>query len=265
MEYADEPRLIFTPLTENDYCDLYELEMGAFSDDAVFYSQRLPCTGTVLELGCGTGRLTRLLAGKCRHITGIDISAEMLSKARQKIDLNISYYQMDMTEISFAQCFDAIVIPYNTLNMLGAPAKIERCLALCRKHLYPAGSLLLQLYHPLPATIDRQEKIFQFTILQDGCDGKIIKETLKSYDSEHATLLLEERYRVRPAGARRRNRDLRHCLSFYAPDLTGWKKLLQAAGFCITESAGAYDGTPFAPQRDTTLLLRASPAYISCP
>ncbi|MFN2354567.1 MAG: class I SAM-dependent methyltransferase [Desulfopila sp.] len=260
MEYADEPRLIFTPLTENDYCDFYELEMGAFSDDAVFYSQRLPDNGKVLELGCGTGRLTRLLAAKCRHITGIDISAGMLDKAQQKPGADISYHQMDMTEISFAECFNAIIIPYNTLNMLGDPAKIQKCLALCRKHLCPAGSLLLQLYHPHPTTVAGKEKIFQFTILEDDSGGKIIKETLKSYDREHATLQLEERYRVRPAGGNPHNRDLRHCLSFYAPELTDWKKLLQAAGFCITESAGAYDGTPFAPQRDTTLLLAASPA-----
>lgn len=259
MEYADEPRLTFTPLAENDYCDFYELEMGAFSDDAVFYTHRLRSNGNVLELGCGTGRLTRLLAGKCGHITGIDISAGMLGKAQQRPRANISYHQMDMTEISFDECFDAIVIPYNTLNMLEDPAKIQKCLALCRKHLCPAGSLLLQLYHPHPTTVASKEKLFQFTILEDGNGGKIIKETLKSYDSEHTTLLLEERYRVRPAGVSRRNRDLRHYLSFYAPEPAGWKKLLQTAGFYIVESAGAYAGTPFVPQRDTTLLLTAFP------
>lgn len=265
MEYADEPRLIFTPLSESDYCDFYELEMEAFSDDAVFYSNRLHSNGNVLELGCGSGRLTRLLAAKCDHITGIDISAVMIDKALRTPLANVSYHQMDMTdrdlrEISFDKYFDTIVIPYNTLNLLGDPKKILKCLALCHKHLSPSGNILLQLYHPNPATVTSREKIFQFAIFDDGCGGKIIKETLKSYDKEHATMLLEERYRVRPAGASPRNRDLRHYLSFYTPHLTDWKELLQAAGFCITESAGAYDGTPFTPERDTTLMLAASPA-----
>ncbi len=185
MEYADEPRRIFTPLSESDYCDFYVLEMEAFDDDAVFYSHRLHDNGNVLELGCGTGRLTRLLAGKCRHITGIDISAKMIDKALRTPLANVSYHQMDMTdmtdmtdvgmrEISFDKCFDTIVIPYNTLNLLGDPKIILKCLALCRKHLSSSGNLLLQLYHPCPATVACRDKIFQFAIFDDGCDCKII-------------------------------------------------------------------------------------------
>lgn len=263
MEYADEPRLTFTPLTEKDYSDFYELEMASFNDDAVFYSHRLHSNGNVLELGCGTGRLTRLLAANCRHIIGIDISARMIDKALRTPLANVSYHRADMTNmrgISFDKCFDTIVIPYNTLNLLGDPKKILQCLALCHKHLPSSGNLLLQLYHPPPAIVASREKIFQFAIFEDGYGGKIVKETLKSYDKEHATVLLEERYRVRPAGVNAPNRDLRHFLSLYSPELTDWEKLLQAAGFCITESAGAYDGTPFTPEHNTTLMLAASPA-----
>ena len=42
--------------------------------------------GLVCELGCGTGRMTELLAGEGYDMTGIDVSEEMLQKALEKRD-----------------------------------------------------------------------------------------------------------------------------------------------------------------------------------
>src|SRR3954447_17491295 len=40
-------------------------------------------TDTVLDLGCGLGRLTRVLAGRARQVVALDVSAEMLARARE--------------------------------------------------------------------------------------------------------------------------------------------------------------------------------------
>src|SRR3954451_4628644 len=40
-------------------------------------------TDTVLDLGCGLGRLTRVLAGRARHVVALDVSAEMLARAQE--------------------------------------------------------------------------------------------------------------------------------------------------------------------------------------
>jgi SAM-dependent methyltransferase len=40
-------------------------------------------TDTVVEIGCGVGRLTRALAARAAHVTALDVSAEMLSRARE--------------------------------------------------------------------------------------------------------------------------------------------------------------------------------------
>lgn len=37
---------------------------------------------TILDVGCGVGRLTRVLAGRARHVVAVDVSAEMLERAR---------------------------------------------------------------------------------------------------------------------------------------------------------------------------------------
>lgn len=259
MEYADEPRLIFSPLNEHDYCKFYNLEMADYVDDVPFYTALFDDEDQVLELGCGTGRLTRILALSCKHITGVDRSIEMLEIAESNPLSNVTYMLMDMLDISFSISFDVIIIPYNTINLLGEKALIEKCLQLCSRHLKENGTLAIQAYHPDIATkkTSEAEKQFQFAIFDDHLGGRIIKETLKWFDKSSATLNLEERYRVRPAGGGKGNRDLRHTLKLYTPEGRYWKTLLQESGFSIKQTLGNSAGKPFHADTDTTLFIHA--------
>ena len=266
MEYADEPRLHFSPLTGQEYCDFYCLEMQDYSADLPFYRALLHPDDRILELGCGNGRLTRLLAPLCRQITGIDISGPMLRQAKNTTSTatthlaNIVYEQKDMLDFSFPSGFDVIIIPYNTLNLLGEEDKVKKCLQLCQKHLAPEGHLGLQLYHPdanVLATAHSQ-KLFQFIIMDDGAGGKVIKETLKSYHPPSSTLKLEERYRVRPGSGVESYRNLSHTCSLYAPQLPTWVKLFSACGLTISKCAGSPGGEPFRSETETTLFIKAT-------
>lgn len=64
-----------------------------------------------LEIGCGTGKNTNWLATKTKHITAIDLSNEMLAKAKEKIKAdNVDFIQADITkEWNFAnKSFDLV-------------------------------------------------------------------------------------------------------------------------------------------------------------
>jgi ubiquinone/menaquinone biosynthesis C-methylase UbiE len=53
----------------------------------------------VLEMGCGTGKNTEWLITKARHLTGVDFSAQMLARARQKIAADTAEFQQaDMNQ-----------------------------------------------------------------------------------------------------------------------------------------------------------------------
>jgi demethylmenaquinone methyltransferase/2-methoxy-6-polyprenyl-1,4-benzoquinol methylase len=57
----------------------------------------LPVTGDVLELACGTGHWTPLLAGRARSVTAIDAAPEVLALARQRVaDLPVELIQADV-------------------------------------------------------------------------------------------------------------------------------------------------------------------------
>jgi trans-aconitate methyltransferase len=61
----------------------------------------------ILDLGCGTGDLTKEIFLAGAHVIGIDSSAEMIAKAKAKFP-EIDFYQMDAREIKFDTQFDAI-------------------------------------------------------------------------------------------------------------------------------------------------------------
>jgi ubiquinone/menaquinone biosynthesis C-methylase UbiE len=54
--------------------------------------------GAVLEIGCGTGKNTEWLVTKAESILSVDLSEEMLAKAREKVqDVKVDFVQADIT------------------------------------------------------------------------------------------------------------------------------------------------------------------------
>lgn len=251
-----EPEEVFLPLSSERYCQFYDLEMAEFHDDLPFYLQRITTPGAILELGCGSGRLCRLLAATGAEITGIDLSLPMLRLARLKARPNISYLCMDMTALAFCHQFDTVIIPYHTLNLLVTAERIKKCLAQIKTILKQNGKLLLQLFIPDQTILALgPKKLFQFQILEQSGGGKVIKEIRRGY--AHDQLTLEERYRVRPRLPGEAKEDLSHTQHLAAFSVEQWRPLFHDSGFTIRQQLRGYDLAPFIPGRDTCLFIEA--------
>ena len=234
--------------------------MNSFEDDASFYLTFLHNNASVLELGCGSGRLTRLLATQCKHVTGIDNSKEMLSHAQQNRPDNITYLRADMADFRLDQLFDCIIIPFNTLNLLHPQNLTKKCLRLCYSHLRNNGALFFQVFNPNKTLLQSAgERLFQFTILKHENGDTLIKETLKSYSANDECLSLVERYRDRPFSSKKPQRDLEHSLKLYTPKKKIWDNMLFQCGFKIKQCFGNYSHTPFTEEKDQILLVHAVP------
>lgn len=251
--YDDEPEDLFSPLPLSLYPQLYDLELAQFSQDLPFYGSALPQNSKVLEVGCGTGRLTRLLAQNGHRLTGIDLSFEMLAAARKNGPPEAGYVCMDMCAIRFTTRFDAVIIPYNTLNLLADPLDIDRCLAGCHHHLREDGLLLLQIYTP-PAELREKggATSFQFQLFNRPAGGKVVKEILRSYQPETQTIIMEERYKIRPLTATEHKNysQTMHLCGWQAPQ---WLERIRQASFSIERTSSDYTGT--APHTETSTLL----------
>jgi ubiquinone/menaquinone biosynthesis C-methylase UbiE len=103
----------------------------------------------ILEIGCGTGTLTMLMAGQGGTVSGIDASPTMLGEAQKKIGASavgdhVTLTQMDATVIGSRfppESFDLIV---STLVFSELPLEDQRCvLKACAGLLAPGGRLLI--------------------------------------------------------------------------------------------------------------------------
>lgn len=100
---------------------------------------------TILDLGCGTGTLTELLARKGYDMIGVDNAQEMLQIAmekRERSGLDILYLLQDMRELELYGTVGAVVSVCDSLNYLLAEEDIVQTFARVNNYLYPQGIFL---------------------------------------------------------------------------------------------------------------------------
>jgi len=254
QDYEDEPEDIFLPLPEELASEFYAIEMDSFTADIAFYEPLIPKYGSILEMGCGTGRIAGQLSNANRFAVGIDISLSMLQIAAKKCHPHCSYLCMDMINPCFAMKFDTIIIPYNTLNLLATMEQIIGCLQGCKKYLHTGGKLLVQLFVPTDNFTCNRKKTFQFQIFDRPQGGKIIKEIIKQYVSQSQSVLVEERFRVRPMQEGKPNDDYHSVYSIAGFSAEKWLFLFKQAGFNPESLYGDYMSSPYDSTASSSLL-----------
>ena len=98
--------------------------------------------GIVLELGCGTGVMTELLAESGYDMIGVDNSEEMLGEAMEKraeSGHEILYLEQDMREFELYGTVGAIVSVCDSMNYLSTPEDLTQVLRLANNYLDPGG------------------------------------------------------------------------------------------------------------------------------
>lgn len=130
--------------------ELYEYEYRRRRDDVNFYaacaSGELPPESEVLELCCGSGRVTRKLLRAGFHVTGLDMSEQMLERARLGVSRlplrfrdNATLTVGNMKDFDLGKRFPLIVMAFNSFEHLYTREEIESCLRCIKDHLEPDG------------------------------------------------------------------------------------------------------------------------------
>ena len=101
-------------------------------------------TELVLDLGCGTGRMTLELARRGYDMTGVDLSPEMLDLARFAADEaglsdKMLWLLQDITDFELYGTVELAVCCLDTLNHLTSLSDLKKCLSLVHNYLVPDG------------------------------------------------------------------------------------------------------------------------------
>lgn len=129
------------------------VDYEAFADflKAIIDRYGIEKTELVLDLACGTGKITRLLADRGYDMTGIDISPDMLMVARDREiaePKGILYLCQDMREFELYGTVDACVCCLDSINYLLKNADVEKCFSLVHNYLVPNGIFVFDVNTP---------------------------------------------------------------------------------------------------------------------
>ena len=138
------------------FADVYDEWYGDVTDVAATAArvrELAGSTGSVLELGVGTGRLAFPLAERGLNVTGIDASAAMLTKARTRAteaagDGGVEVILGDMVEDLPAGPFDVALIAYNTIFNLIDAERQSRCFHEVAGRLTDRGCFVVEAFVP---------------------------------------------------------------------------------------------------------------------
>ena len=258
--YEDEPREHFQDLPAELSHLLYHYERLShdLSAELNYYQLQLRdrCS-SVLELGCGTGLLSTNLGRLGYEVTGMDIDRRSLAYAADAQKCRL--VQMDMRTLGFKPGFEAVLIGQNTLNLLVDANKIRRCLREVHRILVDSGLLLAHLHCAEPEHLKQlDERMLQFYIFDHPKGGKIIKETIRSYDRKLHRLKLEQRFKIRRFQKDGQDLNYRHTLFLAALSREEWIGLVESAGYDIESCTHNFQEST--PASNSTLHLVARKA-----
>ena len=111
------------------------------------YNQNPPC---LLDLGCGTGRMTRFLAARGKEMVGIDRSAEMLAKAREETPpgADILWICQDLRELDLYGTAQGAVSTFDTLNHITGKGELKDFFGRLRYFLEPGNLFVFDVNTP---------------------------------------------------------------------------------------------------------------------
>jgi len=207
--------------------------------------------GPVLDVACGTGRLTRAIAAAGIETTGIDLGREMLDRARI-LDTNgtVEWIFGDVRTMRLNRRFRLILMTSHAFQHMITEADLEAFLARVREHLEPDGVFAFETRDYTAKTFGGSEEPTLWRSFQDA-NGRWIDVLIGArFDPSTGIEQLEEIRVVRES-------DAREHLSFalrYIP-VDELNSLLHTHGFEIVQQYGDWQKGPLGPDQPEVITI----------
>ena len=245
----------------DEYADFYDWENAQTLDrrDVKFWQSMAERTnGRILELGCGTGRVTIPVARTGARVVGVDRSAEMLGRAlkrsrRMRTGSAPMWLRGDIRFLPFSPSapFELVMAPYGILQSLVRESDLKATLASVERVLSRGGIFGVDLVPDLPVWKEYRDKV-RFRGVRRGGKSRITLVESVRQDRARKLTLFDQEY-VEQRGRERRTR--RFSLVFRTLTVPQMTRRLEHAGFRIKAVLGDYSGEPWDRRADVWLIL----------
>jgi ubiquinone/menaquinone biosynthesis C-methylase UbiE len=269
----------------DDYAPFYDWENARTlgSRDVPFWRNlALQAGGPVLELGCGTGRVSLPLGRAGVRLVGIDRSERMLARARARtnharLSNRITLIRGDVRFLPFAHSrsrqsrteapsdamagengptFSMVMAPYGILQSLLRERDLTATLQEVHRVLEPGGTFGIELVADLPSWKEYTKRL-SLKGWRAGRGGAHVTlvETVRQDRSRHLTIFDQE-FTERRGKVQRVHR---FALTFRTLSVPQMARRLEKSGFEITALLGDYRGRAWDSRADVWVILARKP------
>ncbi len=201
--------------------------------------------GPILELGAGTGRLSRPILKNGHTYTGIDSSPAFVQYAQEKFSgfaAKATFLTGDMRDFSLDRTYQFIFIGFNSIFHLLSEKEVRSCFQCVYNHLHADGSFIIDAFIPDPLFLYRDKQKY-YVMEFDYPDGShcIVSET-NDYDEQTQINHIKWFFNV----ANREIEEFSFDMQMIFPD--SMDRLLTKSGFVVKNKYGNYDRTPLSQE-----------------
>lgn len=244
--------LLYERGTRSHYenADYYDQAYRRRRDDVRFYAEMAErFGGPVLELGAGTGRVSRAIAEKGIELLGVDSSEAMIERAeagREKLKKatreKLEFLRGDLLELRLGQKFPLIIAPFNVFMHLYDREALRLALETVRAHLAPGGTFIFDVLMPdLRALIRDPERLYSAgTVTLPPSRRRYKYRESFNYDPVTQVLVITLYFQALDDPEEILTQTIAH-RQFFPAEL---EALLHYEGFEIAERYGDFDGDP---------------------
>jgi len=222
----------------------YDRRFLSYDYDLPFWKEQAAKWGSpILELACGTGRVSLELARQGYQVVGLDQAEEMLKEAQKKANeqnLKLEFKKGDMRNFCLEQKFPLIILPFNSLAHLHSYHDLEQLLSCVGQHLNENGRFVFDYLNPSLSILGRDpQKWYPSGEFYDSRGEKVIIQERCSYDSAFQINKITMKYNF-PDGEV--VEDILYMRMFFPREL---EALLEYNGWVIEKRLGDFNGEEF--------------------
>lgn len=234
----------------------YDERYRAFMQDLPFWVEMAKEYGDpILELACGTGRVSIPLAKEGFRVTGIDISDSMLAEAKKKLSqasVSVELVKADVRDFDLGKRFSLIIFPANSICHLLTLKDLEACLRCVRRHLERSGRFIIDVFNPrLDILLRNPSQKYPHSEYPDpGGKGTIVVTETNMYNSASQINTIKLFYSL--PGREEKVVEELHMRIYFPQELD---ELMKYNGFQIEEKFGDHGLVPFGPAAQKQLVV----------
>lgn len=194
---------------------------------------------SVLDLCCGTGNLTELIALNGYQVVGVDRSPAMIEQARKKADAhhsNIHYFVQDASKLQLPYTFDLVVSLFDSLNNITEPARLAECICRVYQHITAQGAFIFDMNTEYAFV----QKLFD----QSGKRNGLRYDWRSQYDRESRVCTVTMNFWIKEGDSERHFQEIHTQRAYTHTEICA---MMQEAGFSQVEVFDAYTLHP--PER----------------